>query len=477
MTMKKIGISVLASALMTTGAMASSPAKATVTSSASTIASELLVGQDYNATASMDLNTTYQPSLNAGVNDGKLLVTFQGGRIQALGNTNAIVINKTQGKIVGINPQLSGQDNQKLTFDINDSINDYDTLFLADQDTDGNYSTHDDNLTLTLDMLQGNEKVTMNYALLDNVDKTLDTKPAGTVQSTAKQWNVTIANATDKFDAQIDASKAFLKFVANATTTTGTTADDGIITVTENKVDIGTGTLSLQIDTGADKNVSSFAVATDNTGSVTNVGSLAESFDGTNYTAERNITVGETGGANTSTYDLTYTVGTAGLKAIDETNFTAAVKATSTVNNTHLNTQYLATGTDFGNWTIYGYQAQIPKVTYETEAGAGNNIDTKISFTNRSSLTAGVYMTIYAEDGSKCSYSDVNALTPDNSKEYVFSNVLATCPAGYPDHGSFSVEVSIPTNPSNVYGFASFKNKTLGRFKDLPIYNTSKLHY
>jgi hypothetical protein len=42
---------------------------------------------------------------------------------------------------------------------------------------------------------------------------------------------------------------------------------------------------------------------------------------------------------------------------------------------------------------------------------------------------------------------------------------------------SISVEVSVPATPTNIYGFASFRNLKLGQFKDLPIYNSSTLSY
>jgi len=464
MTMKKIGLSVLASSLIATSAIAGT---ASVDSNASTIAEELVYGQDFNTT-SVDLNTTYKPTLTAGVNDGKLLVTFTNGRVQSVTDT-MLVYNQTQGKIVGNNPQLSGQNSQKLTFDINDSINDYDTLFLADSD-DGNASTHEVNASIVLDVLKDSTSVGMEYQLLDNIDNSLDTANAGTVVTTKKQWDVSIAS-TNKFDAQIDAASSFLKFISDSNTNNTTTTDVGTITITQNAVAVGTGDLTLNVKSFSDYNTSTSGTwTTDLTvGSFT---AAAIDYSAGVHTIDQNITVNE----NLAGVDNNYTTTMVSLVTdeIKETTFKASVNALSATNNPSFAKAYLDKD-DFGAWTIYGYHAKVPA------ASASSDTDTVLTVVNtqtKGTAAQDIYLTLIDADGNECSLNSTMGLAsvaqvkPGSKNKYKLGAMLSECTNV--SGTAYAIEFNVPTTPTDIYSQAAVLNTSAGRdTKALPVYNNA----
>ena len=482
MTIKKLALSAVASSLMlATVSMAATVGKAFVDSNATTIASELVIGQDYNGT-SVDLNTTFNPSLSAGVQDGKIMIEFTGGRLQNV-TSGMLVYNQTQGKNVRKNPTLSGTNKQKLIFDINDSINDADTLYIADTDPDSNASSHDDNASILLDVLADQKQVTMHYSLLDNTDKVLTTADAGEVLSTKQEWEVSVAT---KFDAQIDASQDFKQFIADSTT--NTTIDKSDINIKHNPVAVGTGAVTWNVKTYMDKNITEAGtLVSAATGGTASVNPIVLASDNTlGYVVDKNIT---TNPASSDDYNLTFTANT--TDELPETIFKTSVSALKATRNASFKKPYLNQA-NLGAWSIYGYKAQIPNVTGKS------GFQTVLKFTNRSTLNRNIYFTLIDPDGTVATFNskDITSLTPLNSGvtgTYKASDLMAIVKdgtnvkitetkdstAGFDATGSFSVEVSIPTTPSKVYGFASFKNlnTTPPQFKDLPVYNTSKLAY
>ena len=474
MTIKKLKMSaVVASAILAgaaTIASAATTGTASVDSNASTLASELLIGQDYNGT-SVDLNSTFAPALNAGVQDGKIMIEFAGGRLQSV-DSNITVYNLDTNKTVGINPTLSGTDNQKLIFDVNDTINDADVLRLTEDDTNGTVARTTD-AVVKLDVLQGKTAVTMNYSLLDNVDALLSTADAGIVIETKQEWEVSVAQ---KFDAQIDAAVGFKYF------TDSVRVDTSDVHIKHNPVDVGTGSVTWNVKTYMDNNVTAFgtlaSAATGQAGVSTGatatpaVNSIVLASDANGYVVDKNITTNK---AASDDYNLTFTADT--TNEILETVFTTSVSALSAAENPSFEQDYLSKK-DLGAWTIYGYKAQIPNVA------STSDVDVTMKFTNRSTLDTNIYFTLIDPAGNTVTLDSVNnptlaALPANATGTYKASDLVALIPAGttFDTTGSFSVEVSIPTTPSKVYGMASFKNLTLGQFKDLPVYNTSTLAY
>lgn len=453
MTIKKIAFSLAAASVVGTYAFAGS---LTATTTAQTIAEELLVGQDVNGT-SVDINSTYQTSLNAGVNDGKMLLEFNHCRIPTQNLSNLHLVNLTQNTEVGTNPVLSGSAGQKLIFDINGSINDSDRVHI---ETTGNT---DNNATLTIDFLKNNTSFFMKYSLLGNNDDLRDSSNEVEIAKTKQEWEVSVS----KYDALIDASSAFKKFT-DATSTSNGTVDVASINVKQNSVGVSSGALTLNEVITADNNVSKFAT------SWAKLSGSSIVLD-SNLKFDENVTYATTTEDNaTFTADATH--------EIKKSQFKIALNATKTANNTKFTKEYVAESPkNFGEWKIYGYNAQIPNVR-----GDGD-FETDLKFTNRSGLETKVYFTLIDQDGtvvqldsSEVSSVKAQLLSENETVGYKASELITLAHAkdsAFATVGTVSVEVSIPTTPSSVYGFASFKNANLKQFKDLPVYNTSEMTY
>ena len=436
MTINKIGLSAFAAVMLSTTASAGILALDT---NASVMASELVLGQDYNST-SIDINATYKPSLNAGVNDGKLLITFEGGRIQS--HSGLVVVNGTQATVVGSNPQLSGVNSQKLTFDINGSINDYDVLYVSDDANgsagDNNRTTPDENVSMLLDVLNGSSTVTTTYALLDNVDDSLDTSNASTVLNLETQWT---ASVVTKFDGQIDAAASFLSF----TTATANPDLASIRIASNSNVIVGLPAV-VNVTTTMENNISNFGALTEAT-TAFGAPTLAATTSGYGYDVNSS--------SQTATFDHNLSFTDAGnTNEMLETTFTTAVSLVASSANAGLPTQTLiaSAATNLGEWTIYGYKAQIPNVS-----GLSTH-DTTMKFTNRSGIDTNIYFTLIDPDGTRVTLNSVAnptlaALAQNTTGKYKASELIAlVTEADFDASTSFSVEVSIPTTPSKVYG-------------------------
>ena len=463
MTINKLGISLVAAGLLSTASLFAG----TLTvqnSTAGTVAEELLI--DNNASLGVvEINATYTPKLNAGVQDGKLMVLFEGASINDDGTIADLhLYNRTQQIEVGKNPTLAGANKEKLIFDVNGSINDADQLFIS---SDANISLNMP-ADLNLTMLEGNKTIGMNYALLDNVDDIRDQSTTEKVGESVKEWDIVVKSG---FSSQIDAAAGFLKF-----TDASNTPDTASVDIVQYQVDIGTGDITTNYVLHMDSNVSSFGALTtvDSTGAGV---VLVSDGNGSAFTATQLAYV-VTEAANTSGLTThTFSFNPSTVDVISETKFQIDANVSTSDSNANFKKQYLTTA-DFGEWTIYGYRAQIPGVM-----GVGI-FQTNLKFTNRSTLDTGIYFTLIDQDGTIVNLSsDVDGLAPipaNTTKQYLATDLVALATAkdaNFDGAKSFSVEVSIPTTPSKVYGFASFKNTDVGNFKDLPIYNTSTLNY
>jgi hypothetical protein len=309
----------------------------------------------------------------------------------------------------------------------------------------------------------------MKYSLLDNIDSPLSNANAGIVLETKPEWEVSVV---EKFDAQIDAAQSFKLFTTNSSV--GGTVDTTNVNFKHNNVAVGTGAVTWNVKTYMDTNVTASgtlvsAATKGGTAAVNPMVLATDSIEG--YVADYNIT---TIGSTNDDYNLTFTAN--GTTKIDETVFKTSISALNAVGNTSFKKDYL-NKSDLGQWAIYGYKGQIPNV-----ASTGP-VTTVLKFTNRSKLDTNIYFTLIDQDGTIATLNSVDntslASLPHNTTgTYKASDLLdlVTDP-DFNKTASFSVEVSVPTTPSAVYGFASFRNSDAGNFKDLPIYNSSTMTY
>ena len=471
MTIKKINLSLVALALASSGLIA---ANLNVTSN-KTFANELVTVQDYNNTSiTLDANsTTIVPTQLVGgisAGNGKVNLIFSGARIGS-NYTNMKLYNKDRNSTVGINPTLSSPVGStvksQLTFDINDTINNGDTLYFSSaatvlDDPDANASTAQANIPL--DILHKTSVIKMKVQFADVAAKELDVTPESAVYTGKDQWSVSVSK---KYDALIDATASFLKFT---TTNSTTTYDEAQLTVASSSPDLKANA-TLKVRVTVDNNVTQYATFGDPTASSRTFTAAATGYE---LNASKDYT-------NKGTFDMNATIASGNTKEIKEEQFTVSVDANYT--NSGKNTLLSATKGNLGTWTIYGYNAKIPNVA------ATSAVDVVMKFTNRSSLSTDIYFTLIDPDGTKASLSsadisDLSSLKAGTTGTYKASQLVALLSSakitettnstpGFDATGSFSVEVSIPTTPVSVYGMASFKNLTLGQFKDLPVYNNN----
>jgi len=430
MTIKKIGLSALAASIV-----ASSVFAGTAKVETKTIASELL--SDNNATALVDINSSYAPKLNAGINDGKIVVEFS--NVANLSDYDDVSIyNEKSSETVTNNVELAGADNNKLIFDINGSVNDGDTLVMK---------SGEDLASINMTMLQGSSSVEVTFQTVNNNDTTLDTTAAGKLLEAKQQWSAMVESP---MDAKIDAAADFVKFLW------GMTSDSGSVKLVKTDLDFDTTSVNAYVYVKPDNNISKIATISLN-------GETPEQADSFEY----NTTV-----ASIDTNKSVIFAANDVNDTIPETTFTTSVK----VFNDQFKTKTLLQDADFGKWVINGFNAQIPNVV-------GNEaIETTLKFTNSSSTDADIYVTMIDPAGETCSINSttgaISSVKAGQTATIFASEMIKACTnANFDATGSFSVEVTIPTTPDKVYGFASFKNKTLGQFKDLPIYSNKGNSY
>jgi hypothetical protein len=291
-----------------------------------------------------------------------------------------------------------------------------------------------------------------------------------TLYTIGKEFTATVSGP---LNARIDASSGFETFF-DQHDLADNASDTLTIAVKRNVTVVGGGldTPMLNLVTFSDTNLTA------------NNYSTAAAYDAaTPATTDNdfNVTVAATAAAtaddvNTVAYTLDYTVD--GTSKIEKTNFGAHMWVAEAADHTF--DMLTNNGTNAGAWTIYGYNAQIPNVS------ANDIVETTFAFTNRSGLAAPVIFTLIDPDGtavtlSSDDYASISGIGQNETKKYKASALkalAASADAAFDGAAAyFAVEVSIPTTPSSVYGYASFKNNALGQFKDLPVYNTSDMTY
>ena len=455
MTIKKIGLSVLTAGLVTTASMAGT---LTLGSSAETVSSELLSAQAVNVgitsgftfnTSGMTASSATEPAFELAFGTGITPTTTNGdvNVTRCDDNSTAIAI---YDRIDGTSMIFSTVATKTVERNVDYCITGVTNAIVTDE--------------LNVTMAQNSTGVDATVYLYDNTGvNTLDSATA-TVLTSAAQF--TGAWGT-KLNAQIDASTGFLLFNSAPTTT-----DTYTFTITED------GTVDHQaVLTGAsviitpDQNISTYGISAADTNSSVGVFTTAM----TTAVNDLNLTVtGLTASTNTAskTYTQTTTLTVAPTAAMGVVNFTGTGAVTFTGGS-----KSLFTSEDAGAWTIYGYTAQIPNVS-----GLATH-DTTMKFTNRSSLNTNIYFTLIDPDGTAVTLNSVtntslSSLNANVTGTYKASDLIAlVTDTDFDATSSFSVEVSIPTTPNSVYGMASFKNTTLGQFKDLPVYNSSTMSY
>lgn len=149
-------------------------------------------------------------------------------------------------------------------------------------------------------------------------------------------------------------------------------------------------------------------------------------------------------------------------------------------NNTTVEPASYEKGANLGQWQDYTYVAQIPAAT------ADSAVDTKIFIVNRSCSnvmpTFRVIKGGIAQDVPASAVSNLKNFTTDSkiavdAQGYVFvSDILKAANAANPSiptTGKCAIEIVMPGIAESFYVTAQAKNKTLGQFKVLPVYNTS----
>lgn len=457
MTIKTIGLSALTAAMMTTAATAGTLTfDGTGTNTSYVVASEFYLGTgDVNNT--LDLNNTLMYTTGAlpsgTVTEPAITIEFPTG-VKAYATTDSN-ITIDGGNTIGTLKASSNGTNQ-IIFDkvAGTSVN----------------SNTDLNITGSITVELPNGTTSATGTLKVGYSTSPDTADEGTTTMITAADQVT-ASVTTSFNAFIDAANGFKLLVDSA----GNNAATDTATITFDSDPAGfdrpvvTAGTSFSTVLNADTNVSTAGAMTSaaTLGTATIV-AIAQGADN-NYTSGLTaITIDTTD----ETVDYVYTpTGVIGTNQIAATTFTTTVTGTYASG-----TETLLDAASAGAWTIYGYAAQIPNVS-----GLSTH-DTTMKFTNRSTTAADIFFTLIDPDGTVVSLSSaangLASLPVGATGTYKASALVALITdTNFNATGSFSVEVSIPTTPNSVYGMASFKNTTLGQFKDLPVYNSSTMGY
>ena len=422
-----------------------------------TMASELLL--DNNKTVASDVNATYKPDLNAGVDNGKLVINLTNATINEGNLSNTYVYNAKQGMIVTKSgTQATGNNGAKIILDINNSINAGDTLYLVDG-TGGKTPKTDLNLTIS----QGAKSASMTMEIVNNNDATLDISNSRPIMTIKKEWTASIKKS---FDGLIDAANSFGQFINNDSSDS-TTKDTAAITLTNTTLTHPASITGFNFYVKPDNNVSTMGTFKLNDGTTTTAQDASNEYNTTIET----ITAGRD--VNASFTDTNKT-------KISPTTFTVSAMARYT-NGSKYHTILPSQG--FGQWKIYGYTGIIPNATSSKAA----NIQTVFTYSNLSSISVNPVITLTAANGTQynvdLSKSTVipAQLAAGKTVKYNLSDLIAVATdstgAKAPE-GSYTVQFVFPTTPSKIIGYASFRNDNKNAFKDLPIYsNITNLQY
>jgi len=477
MTIKKIGLSALAATLVATASIAGTIS----TTNGGKISSELLSFQDLNISDISGSATYTLTNIPAGSMKNPIFkFTFANAKNLVVVDANLSVLEVKDGNasntaagnytLVAATPTISGSNSEVVSFNsISGSTYVYNNKIYVLRDTNATTALPDANTSISTAGLKGtvakgsSSDVTLKGALYSGDSQALnDSTTPSSIFTITKEWSAIVKTTLNE---QIDASSTFQKFYKP--TVTG--KDSLVVTVTRGTM-IAAGKFtptSIPWTTFSDTNltVNSYSMDPVSAAGVITATPTANDY---NVTADINVTAAGASTDSTITYNIA-----ANAKILNKTTFDTQVTMTDGTNPFTLISRSAGNA---GQWTIYGYNAQIPNVA------ATANVDVTMKFTNRST-NSDIFFTLVDPDGtvktlSSVANSSIASLNKDTTGTYKASALLAliTDPA-FDKTGSFSVEVSIPTTPTSVYGMASFKNLSLGQFKDLPVYNNSTNSY
>jgi hypothetical protein len=434
MTINKIALSAVTSAVLATSVLGG-----TLTVTSQSVGAESVAADRYFN--NIDLNATFVPNIQGSLTSGSITYDFTNVDINSSA-VSTLGVWKSANASGTLNTRLQYANSctrtsaTRLTCDLNGTINSGDSLILADDNTSEGFELMDVNTSA------GFTGSTIAVTLVNNALTTVDTGSAVNYLTTTTEWSATSSG----FANQIDASNSFLSFTsasdANAT-----------VTISQSSPDIASPAGTINWSVLPDQNATAFGAMTMTGGAVT---------QGSDY----NYTCADTTlAAKTLNADFTPD----GTNAIQEATFTTGL--TMTLNGTTSN--LIAAGTDFGSFTTYGYTAQIPGASYSSAAGT----ETTITIVNTgASSSTHAYVTIQDATGNSCTIdssanSSVAQPTAGTSNKYKLSEMLAETACSALTGTSYSIELSVPTTPTNIYSNAFVKNSTINQFKVLPVYN------
>ena len=480
MTIKTIGLSALTAAIISTSAIAGT---ITNTGTLGLIGSEaaslanINVGSAFGAIGEV----TYVPSdiPATSLKNPIFKFTFGNGTGVVLTDANASVFVFNNGNSdnnesnmtasnwtqIANNMQISGSNTEIASFNaINSNIYAYNgkTYIVASHDGNNSGATNLVAADINISVAQNS---TSNLTLLGELysgdsQSQADVSTATAIAEVAAEY---VGSVTLPLNARIDASDSFKSFYDQHITNQDL-QDDVTWTLTRKTTLTGASLndATANVNLTFDQNLT----VNDNTGTDGGEANTVGSVSSNDENLTGIVTLTGSGTADVSSFKLDLAGNTA---AIPKTSFDLHAYVTSGTTNFDIISKSTANA---GSWTIYGYNAQIPNVS-----GLSTH-DTTMKFTNRSTLDTNIYFTLIDPDGTVVSLDSVTntslaALSANETGTYKASALIALITdADFDATSSFSVEVSIPTTPTSVYGMASFKNTTLGQFKDLPVYNS-----
>ena len=465
MTMKKLGLSLVAATMLASSASAALINVATVP----TVSSELLKLQavTINVASTIEFKCEMNKTNVATGNAAGVQVTIPGiastsGNLAVYSldsSGKAVAKVATFGSLVSSANQLvfDGVAGTSITQDINYVVASSTTALgaapIPPVATD-----------IVVAMPQNSGTLSAKIQVVSNDGVSVLDEGTGAIATATPQFSLTVSSPASKL---IDAANGFLTF------TSGTT--DTIVQSWDQKALTYPATLTaIRTVINSDSNLSQGTIMTR---SETNVGTAPALVATNDYnTTFADISAGTPGTADTET--LTFTnVATA---EIPVTNFTLSgvIDFTDGGANTYTNVS-VADKLKAGAWKIYGYNAQIPNVRNNA------NLKTYINVTNSSSIAADVIFTILPDtDGVNASEaicsSNEGSINANTSRKFDVANILANsnCSQAVKDGSNMAMEIAVPTQPDSVYANAYTKNTQVGgNFIVLPVYNTSGMSY
>lgn len=437
MTIKKLALSTVAAAMVTTSASATGGTLAIT--NAQTVGAESLVAAK-NHVNSVDINTTYTVNILGSISTGSVIYTISGVDINSSNAAAVSVFNAGSGSTFeevtsGCANGAAGQ----IICDVNGTITSGDVLYLSDANNSG--TTNPGGYAWDVNTTAGFTSATISAQLTNSATTEIDSGTAVTFLTATTEWS---ASVTTPFASTIDASDSFLSFQSDANAT---------ITISQTAVDLGSATPAFVWSVMPDSNVSAF-------GTVTMTGAVTQGRDN-NYTM--------TGGAAAlaaGVYQMDFTPDT--TNAIAESSFTTGLTATFNSNAVNL----IAANSNFGTFTTYGYTGNIPGASYS--AGITDTIITLVN--DQAAATADTVVVLTDADGDSCTLTsstdaEVTKPTANSSTKYTLSTMLGNAGCSALTGTSYAIQITLPTTPSNVFANAFVKNSSINQFKVLPVYS------